>query len=31
MLMNSLNNTQITKMEEKSPRLTEEKILKISP
>jgi len=31
MLMNSLNNTQITKMEEKAPILTEEKILEISP
>ena len=31
MLMNSLNNTQITKMEVKAPILTEEKILEISP
>ena len=31
MLMNSLNNIQITKMEEKATHLTEEKILEISP
>ena len=30
MLMNSLNNVQITKMEVKAPRLTEDKILEIS-